>query len=67
MTRNEAEERILNALQELQRVYFDYNPNGDYLNVTVSKDYISATNAFSYGGKDHDFPLSISKSLKEEK
>ena len=67
MTRNEAEERILKALEELQRVYFDYNPNGDYLIVTVSKDYIGASNAFSYGGKDHDFPLSISKSLKEEK
>ena len=65
MTRNEAEERILKALEELQRVYFDYNPNGDYLNVTVLKDYISATNAFSYGGKDHDFPISVSL-LKEE-
>jgi hypothetical protein len=65
MTRNEAEERILIILEELHRVYFDYNPNGDYLNVTISKDYISATNAFSYGGKDHDFPIAVSV-LKEE-
>ena len=65
MTRNEAEERILKALEELQQVYFDYNPNGEYLNVTVSKNYISATNAFSYGGKDHDFPIAVSV-LKEE-
>jgi len=67
MTRNEAEERILEALKELQRVYFDYNPNGDYLSVTISKDYISATNAFSYGGKDHDFPIAVSVLKEEEK
>ena len=64
MTRNEAEKRILKALEELQRVYFDYNPNGEYLNVIISNDYISATNDFSYGGKDHDFPISVSV-LKE--
>lgn len=65
MTRAEAEERILNALEELQRVYFDYNPNGDYLNVCISRDYISADNAFYFGGKDHDFPVSV-RVMKEK-
>lgn len=67
MTRKEAEEKIIKALEEIHDTYLAYNPNGKYLSVSVSKDYIRAENSFSYGGEDYDFPLSISKNLKEEK
>ena len=67
MTRKEAEEKIIKALEEIHDTYLAYNPNGKYLSVSVSKDYIRAENSFSYGGEDYDFPLSISKNLNEEK
>ena len=67
MTRREAEEKIIKALEEIHDTYFAYNPNGKYLSVSVSKNYIRAENSFSYGGEDYDFPLSISKNMKEEK
>jgi len=67
MTRREAEEKIIKALEEIHDTYLAYNPNGKWLNVTVSNDYIRAENSFSYGGEDYYFPISISKSMKEEK
>ena len=67
MTRREAEEKIIKALEEIHDTYLAYNPNGKYLSISVSKDYIRAENSCSYGGEDYDFPLSISKNLKEEK
>lgn len=67
MTRREAEEKIIKALEEIHDTYLAYNPNGKWLSVTVSNDYIRAENSFSYGGDDYDYPLCISKSLKEEK
>ena len=66
MTRREAEEKIIKALEEIHDTYLAYNPNGKWLNVSVSKDYIRAENSFSYGGEDYDFPISISKSLRKE-
>ncbi len=65
MTRSEAEERILKALEEIYQVYFDYNPKGEYLNLYITRNFIGADNAFHFGGKDHDSPLSI-KVRKEE-
>ena len=67
MTRREAEEKIIKSLEEIHDTYLAYNTNGKWLSVTVSNDYIRAENSFSYGGEDYDFPISISKSLKEEK
>ena len=66
MTRREAEEKIIKALEEIHDTYLAYNPNGKWLNVIVSNDYIRAENSFSYGGEDYDFPISISKSLRKE-
>ena len=66
MTRKEAEEKIIKALEEIHDTYLAYNPNGKWLNVSVSNDYIRADNSFSYGGEDYDFPISISKSLRKE-
>lgn len=66
MTRREAEEKIIKALEEIHDTYLTYNPNGKWLNVSVSNDYIRAENSFSYGGEDYDFPISISKSLRKE-
>lgn len=66
MTRKEAEEKIIKALEEIHDTYLAYNPNGKWLNVSVSNDYIRAENSFSYGGEDYDFPISISKSLRKE-
>ena len=67
MTRREAEEKIIKALEEIHDTYLAYNPNGKFLSISVSKNYIRAENSFSYGGEDYDFPLSISKNMKEEK
>ena len=54
MTRREAEEKIIKALEEIHDTYLAYNPNGKWLSVTVSNDYIRAENSFSYGGEDYD-------------
>jgi len=59
MTRAQAEEMILRNLREIRDVYLAYNPDGDWLRVCVSKGYISAENAFSYGEPDHDKPISV--------
>lgn len=63
MTRNEAEKRIGNLMMEIREIYFNYNPGGDYLFLTVGKNYISAENAFHYGGSDHETPISIKSNL----
>ena len=65
MTRKEAEERILTALIQIHDTYLEYHPNGDWLSLTLSRDYVRADNNFSYGGKDYDFPISISMNFKK--
>jgi hypothetical protein len=66
MTRKEAEEKIIKALEEIHDTYLTYNPNGKWLNVSIAKDYVRAENSFIYGGEDYDFPIYISKDLKKE-
>lgn len=67
MTRKEAEEKILKALKEVRETYLAYNPNGDWLNINIYKDYIRAENSFGYGQKDYDYPIYISVDSKKEK
>ena len=67
MTRREAEEQILLLLDQIRNIYFTYNPGGDLLSMFCMKDFLSASNDFSYGGKDYDHPVSISRIMKEGK
>lgn len=69
MTRLEAEEKILKNLEEIRETYLAYNPDGDFLNICISKRLLLAENYFSLGGEDYDHPLSVKKltEKKEEK
>ena len=64
MTRKEAEEKIIKALKEVRETYLAYNPNGDWLNISIYKDYIRVENSFGYGQKDYDYPIYISDQKK---
>lgn len=66
MTRKEAEERIIRDLYDIRNTYLTYNEDGDWLNVSISKDYLRCDNALSYGGADYDKPLSIFIDLRKE-
>lgn len=60
MTRKEAEERIIKGLEEIREAYLAYNPDGDWLSVSISRNFLNAYNDFSYGGKDYEHPISVS-------
>ena len=64
MTRKEAEEKILKALEEIHEAYFSYHPDGKWLYIHVSKDHVRAENSFSYGGEDYDHPVSCFKQME---
>lgn len=46
MTREEAENRILELAQEMQKVIAEYYPQDKYLHVSVIGDYIGFNNRY---------------------
>ena len=38
MTRKECEDKLLALSDEIMRVYQEYNPNGEYLMITINAD-----------------------------
>lgn len=59
MTRAEAEEKIIDLMDEIRKVYFDYSPEGYLLNVAIFKDQMYAFN--DYYRKDNKFPIDCQK------
>lgn len=46
MTRDECEAKIAEKLEEIKVIYQEYNPNGDYIHMVVSSEYVSAFNEY---------------------
>ncbi len=59
MTRAEAEEKIIDLMDEIRKVYFEYSPEGHFLNVAVFKDQLYAFN--DYWKKGNKFPIDCEK------
>lgn len=55
MTRTECEAAILRKMQEIDEIYKAYNPDGDYLSMSVIKGYYNVNN--SYQEQDMGMPL----------
>lgn len=44
MTRHETEEKIMEHLQAIVKLYHEYNPGGNYLAMTLHKNMLSVHN-----------------------
>lgn len=64
MTREKAEELIESAMREAWRVYKTYNPNGQYLAMTISRGGIMVNN--EHWGRDKAKPVDFLRPLKQE-
>ena len=64
MTREEAEKKIKKLLLEIANVYQEYHPDGEQLNMAVTKSCCWAFNA--YWERDVDNPLDITVRRREE-
>ena len=56
LSRKACEKRIWKLCEEIQRVYKSYNPDGDYLSVSINNKILSANNAY-WEGADAKKPL----------
>ena len=58
MTREECEKILIEKLKEMQEIYKQYNPEGEYLTMCIMTDYLSINNDYSneYAAK----PISVS-------
>ena len=57
MDREECERLICEKLIEIQKIYKEYNPKGEYLNLTIFNEGVSFNNARWKGGEDEDKPI----------
>lgn len=71
VNRHDAEEKMLDLLEEIMNVYLEYNPDGKYLTMTFSvyngKPCVSVSNAFWHGGEDEEAVIMASRNFGEEK
>lgn len=58
MTRKQCENEILKRLKEIQEIYKQYHPNGDYLSISIGNDCISMNNAY-WEENDEKNPLNF--------
>lgn len=56
LSRKACEKRIWQLCEEIQRVYKSYNPDGDYLTISINNKILSANNAY-WEGADTKKPL----------
>lgn len=63
MTRKEVEEKILGLLEEVRKVYLEYNPDGKQLNIGVLNKSLWAFN--DYWNTEKDFPIDCYKEVSE--
>lgn len=64
MTREKAEELIENSLREAWRIYKTYNPDGQYLTMTVSRGSVMINN--QHWNADRRRPIDVVKPLRKE-
>ena len=56
MDREECENMLLEKCRELNKIYHQYNPDGEYLYVAIISNYITVDN--DYQNKDKNRPIS---------
>ena len=56
LSRKTCERKIMQLCEEIQRVYKRYNPDGNYLTISINNDIIAANNAH-WEGADKKKPL----------
>ncbi len=61
MTRQDAEELIMQQLKEIARIYKTYNPHGKYLAMTLHKNCLSVHN--EHWAEDSGKPVNAFKRL----
>lgn len=68
MTREEAENKIANHLREIVQVLKTYNPDADYLSLTVyiKENWLSVNNKYWLGGSDENNPINFYGHIFEE-
>ncbi len=59
MERKTCERLILEKLEEIKEIYKEYNPNGDYLALSIVGGWISVNN--EYYDKDAEKPINFYK------
>lgn len=59
MNKVECEQLLIQKLLEIQKIYKEYHPDGDYLTLHISNIAISINNAHWAGGKDSDHPINV--------
>ena len=64
MTRDECEAKIAEKLEEIKAIYQEYNPDGRYIHLSVTTEYISACN--EYYLEDAKRPLDFRQYVGEE-
>ena len=64
MERQELEKQIFEKLKEIQELYHQAYPQGDYLSLFITDESFSFNN--TYWGEDEDFPLDFWKGRKGE-
>lgn len=55
--REQMERVIVAKIQELYKLYREYNPNGDMLSMSASRDFICANN--QYWKDDKECPIDV--------
>lgn len=64
MTRKELELFILERLEEIRDAYHEYNPDGNYLAISIYDDKISAWNSTYSKDKKHPVDLLVTKEFR---
>lgn len=57
MNRAECEKQIAEKLREIGEIHKQYNPDGMYLTLCISRGNLSFSNEHWEGGKDEDHPV----------
>ena len=62
MTREQCENKILELMIQIDKVYHKYNPDGTYLDLSIVDDSLMANN--TYYSVDRDHPLDMQYTIK---
>ena len=65
MNKEKCEDMIIRKLLEIEKIYKEYNPDGDYLTMHISNTAISANNSHWIGGKDAGRPINIFELMED--
>lgn len=58
MNKKELEEELVKKLKEIRTMYYEAYPEGNYLSLTIFRDFIAISNSVD---EDEAFPIDIRK------